>query len=170
MMRELVQIIIGKRAVSALLVAIITACAASAVFFLQSRKLASETAHLRTELNYIQENSGRARAIKSLVQSREKNLARAGSSGIVASMEHMLRTLDIKARAIKPLGTSKVNRFSEDSAEIKIENAGLNSIVNLLYKIRVNPSPMKIQSVSLQSSFENRDLFMLTMKIALVQK
>ncbi len=108
--------------------------------------------------------------MKSLVDSRENKIRSSKAKGIVSAMEQILGTLSLKAKVIKPLSKKKLTPFMEENAEIEIQDIDLNHIVNLLYKIDTSPSPMKINSTSINATFEDPDKFILKFTVSLLTK
>lgn len=108
--------------------------------------------------------------MKSLVDSRENKIRSSKAKGIVSTMEQILGTLSLKAKVIKPLSKKKLTPFMEENAEIEIQDIDLNHIVNLLYKIDTSPSPMKINSTSINATFEDPDKFILKFTVSLLTK
>ncbi len=125
---------------------------------------------LRNKITNIQSISGSVRSIKETVESREKKINASSSKGVVSAFEGILKTLGMKAAAIKPLEKKKTDTYVEDRAELEINSTDLNSIVNLLYKIENSPAPMKINSAAMSTTFENPDKFILKLTVSLLSK
>ena len=81
-----------------------------------------------------------------------------------------LKSLGLTAKTIKPLDKKKVFEYLEENAELELENADLNQIVNLLYKIETSSIPIKIKSTSMRTSFEDPDKFTLKIMLALIAR
>ena len=120
-----------------------------------------------TELEAISEN---VITLKRDVDSIEKKIRSSRTKGAVSALEQVLKTLGLKAAAIKPLEKKKIDEFMEEKAELEIRDTDLNSIVNLLYKIDISPSPMKINSAAIKTTFEDPDKFVLKLSVSLLSR
>ncbi len=130
----------------------------------------SENKILKNRLDEIQELAGDVIEIKNFVESKEKKIGLRKSSGVVSTLEQVLKNIGLKAKKIKPLNKKKVDVFTEDNAELEIENTDLNSIVNLLYKIENSRIPLKIKTAAIKTTFENPDKFILKLTVSLLSK
>ena len=133
-------------------------------------KYENENKILKNRLDEIQAFAGDIIEIKSFVESKEKKIGRRKSSGVVSTLEQVLTNIGLKAKKIKPLNKKKVDVFTEDNAELEIENTDLNSIVNLLYKIENSRTPLKIKTASITTTFENPDKFILKLTVSLLSR
>lgn len=138
--------------------------------FLLARDLQARNRSLTQQIDEMQSLSGEVLALKSLVQSKEKKISASKTSGVVSALEQVLKPLGMEASAIKPLEKKKTNGYTEENAELELQNTDLNSIVNFLFKIENSPVPFKIKSAAIQSTFENPDEFILNMTVALLSK
>ncbi|RJQ50363.1 MAG: hypothetical protein C4538_00345 [Nitrospiraceae bacterium] len=109
-------------------------------------------------------------ALKDFVGSKEKKIGLTQVSGIVPALEQTLSSLGLKAKVLRPLEKVKIKDYSEEGAELEIQDTDLNSIVNLLYRIDSDPVPMKIKDIAVRSAFENPDKLMLKMTVSLLSK
>ena len=125
---------------------------------------------LKNQLSEIYSLSDGLLQIKSIVQSKEKKIDLTNSSGVVSTIEQILRKLGIEASVIKPLEKKHVNEFIEQGVELEIKDIDLNSIVNLMYRIENAPQPIKIKSALIKTSFENPDRFMFKIAASLISK
>ncbi len=125
---------------------------------------------LKRQLSEMQSLSREVVQIKAVVESKEKRIGLQKSAGVVSTLEQILTNLGLEAQVIKPLARTKINEFSEENAELTLQGADLNSVVNLLYKIDISPAPLKIKTVSIKSSFEDPDRFIVHLTIALMSR
>ncbi len=125
---------------------------------------------LRKQISSIQEISGDVLVLKKTVELKEKKIKTSKAKGAVSELQRILKTLGMKAAAIKPLDKKKTDRFMEENAELEIQNTDLNSIVNLAYKIENSPAPMKINNASLKTTFEDPDKFILKLTVSLLSR
>ena len=125
---------------------------------------------LKNQLSEMQSLSRDVIQIKALVESKEKRIGLQKSAGIVSTLEQILTSLGLEAQVIKPLAKTKINEFSEENAELALQGADLNSVVNLLYRIDISPVPLKIKTASIKSTFEDPDKFILHLTIALMSR
>lgn len=120
-----------------------------------------------TEINSLSEG---LLQIKSIVSSKEKKIGLTNSTGVVSSLEQILKQLGIEASVIKPLEKRHVKEFVEQDVELEIKDIDLNSIVNFMYRIENAPQPIKVKSTLIKTSFENPDRFILKLTASLISK
>ncbi len=125
---------------------------------------------LKDQLTEINTLSKGLLQIKSIVWSKEKKIGLTNSSGVVSTIEQILKKLGIEASVIKPLGKRHVKEFAEQDVELEIQDIDLNSIVNLLFRLENAPQPIKINSTLIKTSFENTDRFTLKLTASLISK
>jgi len=125
---------------------------------------------LRGQLSEINSLATGVVDIKDFVESKEKKIGLRKTKGVVSTMQQILESMGLKAKTIKPLEKKKVHEYLEENAELEIDGADLNHIVNLLYKIENSPIPIKIKSTSMKTSFEDPDKFTLKIMLALITK
>jgi hypothetical protein len=138
--------------------------------FIYAGNIERKNNKLKTQLTDIQSLSNEVIQIKAIVESKEKKIGLRKSTGIVSTLEHILKSLELEAQVIKPLQKTNINEFTEENAELEMHNADLNSIVNLLYKIDISPVPMKIKSAAIKSTFEDPDKFIVKLTISLLSR
>ncbi len=108
--------------------------------------------------------------IKDIVKLKEKKIGLTKVSSIVSALEQTLTSLGLEAKVIKPLEKKRIKGFTEEDAELQIENIDLNKVVNLLYKIENSSVPIKIESFTIKTTFENPDIFILNLTASLISK
>jgi hypothetical protein len=135
-----------------------------------SNEAKTDNESLRRQLKEINSLASGVINIKGFVESKEKKIGLRKTKGVVSTMQQTLKSLGMKAKTIKPLDKKRVLEYLEENAELEIEDADLNHIVNLLYKIETSPIPIKIKSTSMKTSFEDPDKFTLKIMLALITK
>lgn len=153
-----------------LLLLVIAAVVSIITLSLFSRDLGIQNNFLTKQIAEMQSLSGEVIMLKSLVQSKEKKIAVSKATGVVSAIEQILKTLGIEASAIRPAEKKKIDGYTEENAELEIQNTDLNSIVNVLFAIENAPIPFKIKSAAIKSTFENPDKFILNLTVALLNK
>ncbi len=108
--------------------------------------------------------------IRNIVESKEKKIGLTKVSGIVPTMEQILNSIGLTAKTIRPLEKNKIKEFTEENAELEVEDIDLNKIVNLFYKFENSPVPIKIKSVHMKTTFENQNKFTLNMTASLIRR
>ncbi len=149
---------------------IAAAIIATIIIFILADKYAAENTSLKEQVSSIENLTGSVMNLKYTVDAKERKIRSGRSQGVVSSLERILERLGLKASAIKPLEKKKVNTYMEEKAELEIQNTDLNSIVNLLYKIETSPTPLKINSAAIKTSFEDPDKFYMKMSVSLMSK
>jgi hypothetical protein len=140
------------------------------IMSLFARDLGYQNSSLTKQISEMQVMSGEVLMLKGLVQSKEKRISTSKASGVVSAIEQVLKPLGIEASAIKPLEKKKTNGYTEENAELEIQDTDLNSIVNFFFKIESSPVPFKVKSAAIKSTFEDPDKFILNLTVALLSK
>ncbi|MEW6602229.1 MAG: hypothetical protein AB1499_14745 [Nitrospirota bacterium] len=170
MKKRTVNLLLYDKTILVLSFAILLTIILAIMSVIYGRSFEGKNEQLRNSLSEMQALSGDVVRLKSVVGSKEKKIGLRKSAGIVSVLEQILKSHGLEAKVIKPLGKTKVDEFSEDTAEVEIDNADLNSIVNLFYKVDVSPSPLKIKAASVRSAFENPDKFVLKLTVSLMSR
>ncbi len=158
------------KAILAMSVAVILVFIIIVMSIIYAKGYENKNLQLKNQLSNIKSLTGSVLDIKAAVQSKENKIRRRKSTGIVSTLEQVLKSLGIQARAIKPLGSTRIDEYSEENAKMEIEGTDLNSIVNLLYKIDISPLPLKLKAASVKSTFEDPDKFVCTLTVSLMSK
>ncbi|MBI5740840.1 MAG: hypothetical protein HZA16_08965 [Nitrospirae bacterium] len=170
MIKPVRKILFFDRPVSILSLLAVAAVISAAVISSYAGKITKSNITLKSQLAELQSLSRELVGTKALVESKEKKIGLTRTGGVVPVLEQTLQSLGMKARVIKPLRTNKVKEYTEEDAELEIQDADLNSIVNLLYKIDNSPAPMKIKNASVRAGFEDPDKFVLKLTVSLISK
>lgn len=142
----------------------------TAITYFSARNLERRNRTLKKSIHEIESLRENVLNLKGIVESKEKKIGLTEVKGIVPVLEQMINDLNIKAKAIKPLGRRTLGEFSEEEAELQVEGIDLNRIVNLLYRIENSPIPLKITDTSITSTFENPEQFFLHLTVSLMGK
>lgn len=108
--------------------------------------------------------------IKDIAESKERKIGLTKITGAFPALQQLLDSLELKAKAIKPLEKKKIKEFTEEDAELEIEGINLNQIVNLLYRIENSPFPLKVKNAAMKTAFENQNVFILNITASLISK
>ncbi len=154
----------------ALFIALVFAVIYTIMSTIYAGKMARDNSDLKKQLSRIDSLSGDVMKLKSSVGSKEKKIGRRKSAGVVSTLEKILKSLGLTAQAIKPLQKVNVNGFTEENAELEIQKADLNGIVNLLYKIEISPLPLKVKNASIKTTFEDPDKFIIKLTVSLMSR
>jgi hypothetical protein len=140
------------------------------ITFASSEKLEQTNQTLQNQLKEMKSMKEELVQLHELVDTREKKIGLTEVSGVVSALEQILDGLGIEAKSIKPLEKRTSGEFTEENAELEIENIDINTIVNLLYRIDNSPVPFKIKDVSIRTTFENPDIYILSLTASLIDK
>jgi hypothetical protein len=140
------------------------------IFFISAGNIVGRNDTLKKQMGQMQGLSDELAHINNAVRSRERKIGLTKINSVVSALEQSLKSLDIKAKVIKPLGKKRVKEYTVEEAELQIENISLNKIVNLLYKIENSPVPIRINESAIKSTFENPDNFFISLSAALISK
>lgn len=154
--------------------AVVTAAILTAIFaFITSTSVNNferKNEDLKSQLKEMQMFREELTHIKDIVESKEKKIGLTKANSIVSALEQILTSLGLKAKVIKPLEKKRIKGFTEEDAELQIENIDLNKIVNLFYKIENSPVPIKIKNATIKTTFENPDIFILSLTASLISR
>ena len=170
MMTFLKKYLFFDKTLLTLCIAVVLAVIFTIMSAIYAGNIESENSDLKKQLARIHSLSGEVLQLKSAVVSQEKKIGLRKSAGVVSTLEQILKSLGLQAQAIKPLQKLKVNGFTEENAELEIQKADLNGIVNLLYKIDISPLPMKVKNASIKSTFEDPDKFIIKLTVSLMSR
>lgn len=140
------------------------------ITFASSGSLEQKNRSLQNQLGDIKKMQKELVQLRELVDAREKKIGLTEVNGVVSALEEMLDGLGVKAKRIKPLEKRISGEFTEESAELEIENIDINTIINLLYRLDNSPMLFKIRDASIRSTFENPDTFILSLTASLIGK
>lgn len=164
------KFILSDRYILIILTGIVLAAVFVFITFVSANNLERKNENLRKQFKELQALKEELINIKYIVDSKEKKIGLTDVKSVVSALEQMLNSLGLEAKVIKSLGKRKIKEFTEEDAELEIENIDLNKIVNLLYKIENSPVPMKIKTTAIRTTFENPDIFVLNMTASLISK
>lgn len=140
------------------------------IAFISAKNLEIKNNELTAQLKEMSALGKEFIYIKDIVESKEKKIGLTNVNSVVSALEQMLNSMGLKAKVIKPLEKKQAKEFTEEDAEIEIENIDLNNIINLLYKIENSPVPMKIKTANIKTAFENPNVFILGITASLISK
>ncbi|RJQ53733.1 MAG: hypothetical protein C4526_06350 [Nitrospiraceae bacterium] len=170
MIRPVQKILSFDRTILILSVLVILTVALTVMLSIYAGNLEKTNSALKSRVADMHSLKEELAGIKGFVESKEKKIGLAKTGGIVPALEQILASLGMKAKVIKPLDKNKVKDYIEEDAELEIQDADLNSVVNLLYKIDNAPAPFKIKNVMIRTAFDNPDRFILKMTVSLIGK
>lgn len=137
------------------------------------RSSKKELDSLRVKRNELVLLGGEYKTLKEQVDVIEQKSAVKQASGIADALDNITSTLGIKGKvkSIKGTGSREIKGpMNEESAEVHLEKINLNELVNILYKIGDAPLILSLKRTQIKKSFENPELFDVTMTIALFTK
>ncbi len=153
-----------------LILLIVSALAFTVTTFIYTGSYTANNIAIKKQITDIAAMSNSVIILKRTVEAKERKIKSSKTKGIVSELERTLKTLGMKASAIKPLDKKRIDNFTEENAELEMQETDLNSIVNLAYKIENAPAPMKINNAVIRTTFENPDKFMLKLTVSLLSK
>ena len=111
-------------------------------------------------------------SMKERVDAVEQKGSLARVSGIPQVMDDISSSIGLKGKikAVKAIGNREVAGGSEESGEVQIEKVTMNELVNLLFRIEEAPMMLSIKRVAFKKSFENPELFNVTLTLSLFLK
>jgi hypothetical protein len=75
-----------------------------------------------------------------------------------------------KVKSVKPTATREIKDAVEEEAEVLVEKADMNEVINILYKIETAPFALSMRKATIKTSFENPSYLTITMTIALIRQ
>jgi hypothetical protein len=170
MIKSMQKTLFFDRPLLVLSLAIILTALFTIITSIYTRSLEEQNNILKSQLAGLQSLTEGSTGLKSAVELKEKKIGSVKAGGIVPALEQILQSIDIKAKAIRPMEKNKVKEYMEEDAELEIQNTDLNSIVNLLYKIDNSSLPLKIKNSAIKTTFEDPDKFNLKLTVSLLSK
>lgn len=164
------KFLLFDKALMALSFMVLSAVTCTVISVIYAGNFEGKNRELKNQISELQALSGEVIQLKAVVESKENKISLTKSAGIVSTLEQILKTLNLEARVIKPLGTTKLAEFTEENAELEIQGTDLNSIVNLLYKIDISPAPLKIKNALVKTTFEDPEKFILKLTVSLMSR
>jgi hypothetical protein len=170
-MNDLVRkVLLFDKTISVLSVLSLVAVVTIIVTFIYANESNARTKTLRGQLSEINTLASGVVSTKGFVESKEKKIGLRKTKGVVSTLQQTLTLLGLKAKTLKPLDKKKVLEYMEENAELEIEGADLNHIVNLLYNIESSLIPIKIKNTSIKTSFEDPEKFTIKIMLALITR
>lgn len=170
MIKSIQKILFFDRSLLVLSLAIILTALFAVITSVYTGNLEKQNNILKSQLAGLQSLTEGLTGIKSTVELKEKKIGLTKAGGIVPALEQILKSIDMKAKAIRPTEKNKVKEYIEEDAELEIQDADLNSIVNLLYRIDNSPLPLKIKNSAIKTAFEDPNKFNLKLTVSLLSK
>lgn len=164
------KIIFSDRYTIIITALIILLATLTCITFFSASKFEKKNKELKTELKEMQILREDFVHIKDFVESKEKKIGLTKTGSAVSTLEQLLNSLGLKAKVMKPLEKKRLKEFTEEDTELEIEGIDLNTTVNLLYRIENSPAPLKVRRATLKTTFENPDVFILSMTASLISK
>jgi len=121
-------------------------------------------------LNDMQRLAQKAKNLKIAVQSMERQISTKATSGIIKEIEDVLESIGLKAETIRPLGEEKRGEFVEKSAFVRMDRVDLNEIVNVLYVLENSRVSFRIKDMTMKTTFEDPERFILELTIGMITK
>ncbi|MDH4028417.1 MAG: hypothetical protein OEU95_06285 [Nitrospirota bacterium] len=158
------------RSTMVLIAVVLLAMACNIILFILAGDIEKKNVSSSPRIAEMRSLANETLQIKDIVEAKEKKIFAGRSGGVVSTLEQILKDHGLKAQVIKPLDKKKTDGFTEEGAELEIQGADLNSIVNLLYTIENSPAPMKITYADVKTMFEDPDKFILKLTVSLLGK
>jgi len=125
--------------------------------------------HLHSQIRELRQLNKRLNNLRGYIEQREKRVGLVKTEGVISTIEHILNSLGLKAKAIRPLKEETLGGYILEDAEVEIQDTDLNSIVNLLYKIENSPFPLRIKETIMKTAFEDPERFTLRITVSLIR-
>lgn len=120
------------------------------------------------EMSRLKEEFG---ALKSAVDSVEGKKSLTKVDGVVQAVDEVFRSIGLnqKVKSVKPLGVREQKYAIEEEAEVQVEKADLNEVVNIFYKIENSPMVLSVRKTTMKTSFDNPSLLNVTLTVGLIK-
>ncbi len=164
------KIILSDKPLLAMAVSVAILLIFVTALFIYTRQIEDKTQALKTQLNEMALLKDELIRIKNAVEAQERKIGLAKTSSPVSALEQMLNDTGLKANAIKPSEKKNIEGIYEEDVELTVEKVDLNKVVNLLYKIENSSVPVKIKSISLKTTFENPNMFILNITASFISR
>ncbi len=164
------KIIYSDRVLITVIAIIIAVSAFTFSVYLYSKNLEGKNSSLIGQLAELETLNKDISLVNSVVDSKERKIGLTKVTGAVPALQQLLDSLGLKAKVIRSLDRRKLQEFTEEDAELVLEVIDLNAIVNLLYKMENSPFPLKIKNSAIKATFENPNVFILSITASLISK
>jgi hypothetical protein len=111
-------------------------------------------------------------ALKEKIDAVEKRKRLTGVKGIVHAVDEIFEPLGLKGKvkSVKPLSTAARDKDGrEETAEINVQGATMNEMVNVLYSMENAPMLLLLRKINIKPSFENPEMLNITMTISFIK-
>jgi hypothetical protein len=110
--------------------------------------------------------------LKSGVDAVEVKKSLSKVKGIVQAVDEIFLSIGLKqkVKSVKPTATREIKDAVEEEAEVLVEKADMNEVINILYKIETAPFALSMRKATIKTSFENPSYLTITMTIALIRQ
>jgi len=91
--------------------------------------------------------------------------------GAVQAIDEIFRSMGLnrKLKSVKSLGVRDRKFGTEEEAELQIEKADMNEMINILYRIENAPMVLSVRKTLIRTAFDNPSLLNVTMTVALTK-
>lgn len=125
---------------------------------------------LKAQLEEISSLGAGLIEIKQLVETKEKKIGTGVHKGVITTLDDILNRLNLKAGKLRPSDKKRVAEYIEENAELEIKKIDINEVVNLLHMIESSREPLKVRSIDIQTTFEDRNIFSLSLSVSLLSR
>lgn len=150
---------------------IVTPVIMAAVMFRVYLSSKNELNSLKQQQKEMQALKSEFQSLKEIVDSAEAKKSLSKVQGIVQAVDELSLSLGMKAKvkSVKALGARDIRYAIEEDADVQIERATMNEMVNMLYKIENAPMALSLKRVNIRTAFEDPALLNISMTLSLIR-
>jgi|GEM_PF-1795138 hypothetical protein len=168
-MKNLLRLVLSDRLSMLIIVVFILTATFASITSITLRKERTINQRLRSQIRELNLLNERFNSIKGYIESKEKRIGLVKTQGVVSAIEHILNSLGMKAKAIRPIKEERLGGYILEDAEVEIQDTDLNAIVNLLYKVENSRFPLRIKETLMKTAFEDPERFTLRITVSLIR-
>lgn len=131
----------------------------------------NELNSLKQQQKEMQLLKGEFLSVKAIVDSAESKKSMSKVQGIVQAVDEVALSLGMKAKvkSVKASGGRDIRYAIEEDADVQVERATMNEMVNLLYKIENAPMALSLKRINIRTAFEDPTLLNISMTLSLIR-
>jgi len=139
--------------------------------FILQRSAAKDADATRARLKELSTLSAEYRLQKGRITALEQKRSQRKASGIPQAIDEISSSVSMrgKVKGVKAIGSRELTLGTEESAEVQIEKATMNEMVNFLYALDEAPVMITVRRTVVKRTFEDPGLFNLTLTLSLLQ-
>lgn len=150
------------------LAALLTACG---LLYGYTVSLKRDISSLTARKGELVKLSAEYSALKQRVDAVEKKQSLTKVAGVVEAVDDVFEPLGLKqkVKSVKSTGTRELKDGVQEEAEVIVEKATMNEMVNIFHKIETAPMAVSVKRASIKTAFDNPQLLNMSVTVSLIK-